>query len=186
MTVMDQLEVADKLGIGKILILNEGHGLSVGEIKKYTKSEKVKKVKWTGLDNHIDTLISSAVFRGLRTKKNIFTGNISLYYVSGHDAASSFLRMKIDKVLGSINLTSLDVKRLHNANLTKEAIESVIDNLEITKMTHDHASEMLTEQKKKNSLKKKTKAIEKLVNGYGADELKEAIETIEEIMKDRW
>jgi len=186
MKSIDDKLIQDKLGLGKILILSEGHGLSVDQIKFDARADDVKELEWSGLDSDVDTFILKSIYGAILHIDGVYSNNLSVYYVKGENALSTFVRLKTSKVLGSISLDSSSVKKLLNAHKTKSAINSAKESLIISRDSHIDASEILSKQKKSNELEKLTVLIEKIVEGYGENEIKEEMRIIEEIMKDSW
>jgi acid stress-induced BolA-like protein IbaG/YrbA len=185
MSIMNDLYKDEELEIGKILIVSDGHGFTVAEIKKITKSSKVKKQKLIKSPS-VDSLLYQTIESALRAKHKKYIEPFNIYYIYGIKATSIFIRLKSDNVLGSISLDANSMKTLHNACHTHEVVGNAKFNLEMVKVKYDFASEVLAKQKKSNSLKRKNKALDKLLQGYGDAEISDAMTTIEQIMQNSW
>lgn len=182
--MMDSLS-KEELDVGKILVLYRGHKLKVSEIKKITRAQKVKKIKWTNYED-IDSLIWINIYEGIVHINTDYSEYLDMYYVEGDEAVTTALRLKTDNVLASLDWNYQLIKDLHNARLTIDSIQKAKHYLSIAKESHDELCEILKQQKLSNSLMKKTKSLEAINKDYGDAELKLEMEKIENAMKNRW
>ena len=175
----------EMLNVGKILAIQKGHKLSILEIKKVINAKKVKKLKWNdGFD--IDSFLLSKINEGSHALDDSDFISYDVYYVTGDDAISSFLRMKISSKCFTFNWNAKSIKILHNALHTKAAIDTAKNQMSRAKIFHDCLIESLNSQKLNNLVKKKTKSLEKILDGYGDEELLIAMGKIEAEMKNVW
>ena len=181
---LDNSYLNEELNIGKLLVLRGTHKLKISDIKSYTKAKKIKELKITDLDD-IDRFLWEVMYSGLCLLKDENTIYIRMYYVEG-EAASEMLRLRYDDVLASVNWNAKIIKKLHNACATTNAIKRAKYSLDAFKDFHENASRILEKQKNPNSLKRKSKAIEKITNNYGDKELKTALTIIESALKSTW
>lgn len=175
----------EMFNVGKILAIQEGHGLSVLEIKKTIKAKKVKKLKWNdGID--VDSFLISKVNEGSHALDDSDFIDYDVYYVTGDDVVSTFLRMKISSKCFTLDWKDKSVKILHNALHTKARIDMAKSQMSMAKTYHDNLIESLNSQKLNNIVKKKTKSLEKILDGYGDEELSIAMDKIKDEMRNVW
>ncbi len=183
---MDDTFTDKQLNVGKVLVLGSGHNLKLAEIKRLTRATKVRKLKWTGNYDDIDTFVLSTVMKALDAMKgNDFIG-ADVYMVEGATAVTTMLTLKVDKFCTSVDFDATRIKKLHNACLTKMSIDRAKRQMNEAISSHNDLSVMLTKQKIKNAVTNKTKALDKLINGYADAELNEAMEKINDIMGNSW
>ncbi len=175
----------EELNVGKILVLKIGHKLKVLEIKKLIKASKIKRVKWTGADD-IDSFVWHSVLQGLVSCKNRSAPDLDIFYVEGDNPTTSFLRLKIDDVIASLEWNFVMIKELHNACLTMESLYITQHLLEELMDSHNKSSSILNQQNLPNSLEKRTKYLDKFIQGYADSEIDMALNKVENAMKDRW
>jgi hypothetical protein len=179
-------KLSDKeLNVGKILVLKMGHKLKVLEIKKLIKASKVKRVKWTGVED-IDSFVWHNVLQGLVSCKDRSVPDLDIFYVEGDNSTTSFLRLKIDDVIASLEWDFVMIKELHNTCLTLESMYLTQHFMEAVIDSHKKSSSMLNQQNLPNSLEKRTKYLDKFIQGYAKSEIDMALDKVRNAMKDRW
>ena len=175
-----------KLAIEKYLILRPNHGYSIQEIKSLINATSVKKLDLSLSDDTEENFIDSTICCGIRAFHNTYTGDLDYYKVEGKEAASIFLKLKSEYFLSAISLSAKNLIQIRNACTIKDQIEFVKSDIEFAKSTHDTIFNELNKNKKYKKLRKNDKEFEKLVNGYGTKEIKNAMTTIEKLMKNSW
>ena len=185
MGVLEEKFNEQELNIGKILILDENHGFTSKEIKKITNAEKVINLR-VQKNNELSRLLHGDIFNGLRSKNPNQTANFDFYLIEGKSAVTTFIRLKSNKVLGSILLNAKAIKNLHNCCIFLASVENAKRILVYAKNEHDKTTEILENYSHFNNLKRKTKMYEKLINGYGDGDIKNAVNIISQVMKNSW
>jgi hypothetical protein len=183
---MDDVFTDEQLNIGKVLMLATRHKLKLAEIKRLTRATKVRKLKWSGNYDDVDTFVLSTMYKAIYALDNNELIGGDVYRVDGDDAVTSMLALKTSGVYKSVNLDSKNIKRLHNACLTKQSIDNTKREIFRAIGSHNDLSVVLTKQMKKNSVTKKTNALDKLLQGYADTELNLTIDKIKDIMGNTW
>jgi hypothetical protein len=183
---MNDVFTDEQLNVGKVLVLACGHKLKLAEIKRLTKATKVRKLKWSGNYDDVDTFVLSAMYKTISALgiDDLIGGDV--YRVDGEDAVTTMLVLKTGSACKSVNLDAKNIKKLHNACLTKEGIDKARREMIRAIESHNDLSVMLTKQKMKNSVTKKTNALDKLIQGYADAELNATLGKIKEVMKNTW
>jgi hypothetical protein len=183
---MDDVFTDEQLNIGKVLVLAGGHKLKLAEIKRLTRATKVRKLKWSGNYDDVDTFVLSTMYKTISALGNNDLIGGDVYRVDGDDAVTTMLALKTGGACKSVNLDSKSVKKLHNACLTKQSIDITKREMIRAIESHNDLSVMLTKQMKKNSVTKKTNALDKLVQGYADTELDLTVGRIKDVMENTW
>jgi len=185
MLLINKFMKSGELNIGKLLVLKGNHQLKISYIKNVTFSKKVEELKWTQAEG-LDQFISMLILMGLNWSGKEFNSNIKIFKIEGDDAVSAKLRLATDDVLASVSFDENNIKTLCNAISIIDAINHTKEFLIASKECHKASSKLLTKHKKSNSLKKKNKAFDELIESYGDAEINDAVATIEDVMKSSW
>jgi hypothetical protein len=183
---MNEVFTDEQLNVGKVLILAAGHKLKLSEIKRLTRATKVRKLKWSDKNDDIDTFILLTMYKTISALGNEDLVDGDVYRVNGVDAVSVMLVLRTGGTCTSVNLDATKIKKLHNACLTKQCIDKARREMLSALKSHNDLAVMLTKQKMKNSITKKTNSLEKLAKGYADDELELTIGSIKEVMANTW
>lgn len=183
---MNDLFTDEQLNIGKVLVLAGGHKLKLAEIKRLTRATKVRKLKWSGNFDDVDTFVLSTMYKTISALgiEDLMGGDV--YRVYGDNAVTTMLALKTGGACKSVNLNTKDIKKLHNACLTKQGIDKAKREMIKAIESHNDLSVILTKQMTKNSVTKKTNALDKLVRGYADAELDVTVGKIKEVMEKTW
>jgi hypothetical protein len=182
---MNKIYPDETLKVGKILAIQEGHKLSIVDIKKITRAKKVKKLKWHD-DIDVDSFIIRTIHSGIDALDESNQWNADVYYVTGEDAVSSMLRLKTSSQCFTVDWDDASVKKLHNACYTKLCIEMAKRSIEESIQYHEILLESFKTQKIKSNIDVNTKLFEKISEGYGDSELNVTLDKINELMKNVW
>lgn len=182
---VNELFAPDMLNVGKILAIKKGHGLSTLEIKKTINAKKIKKFKAENKYS-LEHFIIEKIHLSTYALDEDSVEEYDVYQVTGDDVASSFLRMKISSNCFSLNFNSSNLKKLHNAQITKDKIDKAKAYIFNGKEAHDELVNALVSQKLKTKMAQKTKLFQKIIDGYGDEELVFSMENIKEAMKSVW
>ena len=183
---MNDVFTDEQLNIGKVLVLAAGHKLKLAEIKRLTRATKVRKLQWSGNYDDIDAFVLSTMYKSISALgiHNLIGGDV--FRVDGDDAVTSMLALKTDAVCKSVNFDAKSIKKLHNACLTKQSIDIAKKQMMSAIDSHNDLSVVFTKQKLKNSITKKTKALDKLIQDYANSELNATVVKIREVMENTW
>jgi len=183
---MNDVFTDEQLNVGKVLVLACGHKLKLEEIKRMTKATKVRKLKWTVEEDDIDTFVLATMYKTISAlgRQNLIGSDV--YRVSGDDAVTTMMTFKLGESCKSVNLDAMNIKKLHNACLTKQSIDRAKVHMANAIDSHNDLSVMLTKRKIKNSVTKKTNALDKLIQGYADKELNVTMGEIKEVMGRIW
>jgi hypothetical protein len=183
---MNEIFTDDQLNIGKVLVIGSGHNLKLSQIKELIRASKVRKIMWSGNYDDIDTFILSTMYKAISALEIGELTGADVYRVEGDDVVLTMLAMKTGGRCKSINLDAKNVKKLHNACLTKQSIDRAKSSMSNAVEIHNDLSVLLTKQKMKNGVTKKTNALDKVVQGYADAELAETLEKIKDVMSKTW
>lgn len=183
---MNEIFTDDQLNIGKVLVIGSGHNLKLSQIKQLIRAGKVRKIKWSGNYDDIDTFILSTMYKAISALEIGELIGADVYRVEGDDVVLTMLAMKTGGRCKSVNLDAKNVKKLHNACLTKQSIDRAKSSMANAVEIHNNLSVLLTKQKMKNGVTKKTNALDKVVQGYADAELAETLEKIKDVMSKTW
>ena len=187
MTSMNDIYSDEVLNVGKILAIQTGHKFKISEIKKSIRAKKVKKLKWNNmLYDDIDSYVIKKIYEGMFNLDRTTSCDFDVYYVTGDDAVSTFLRLKTSLICLTLNWDADSIKRLHNACYTKNLIVNTQIQIGIAKKYHDDLLVTLDAQKFKHKLKSKSKSINKISSSYAEDELRVTMEIIKDKLKSVW
>jgi hypothetical protein len=134
----------------------------------------------------IESFIWHNVLQGLVYCKDRSAPDLDIFFVEGDNPTTSFLRLKIDDVVASLEWDSATIKELHNSCLTMESLYFTQHLLEGVMDSHKKSSSILNQQNLSNSLEKRTKYLDKFIQGYADSEIDMALNKVENAMKDRW
>lgn len=183
---MNEIFTDDQLNIGKVLVIGSGHNLKLSQIKQLIRASKVRKIKWSGNYDDIDTFILSTMYKAISALEIGELIGADVYRVEGDDVVLTMLAMKTGGRCKSVNLDAKNVKKLHNACLTKQSIDRAKSSMANAVEIHNDLSVLLTKQKMKNGVTKKTNALDKVVQGYADTELAETLGKIKDVMSNTW
>jgi hypothetical protein len=183
---MDEMYTDEQLNIGKVLVVGSGHKLKISQIKQLIRADKVRKIKWSGNVDDVDTFVLSVICRAIIALKIDDLIDADLYRVDGDGTAMTMLGIKTGGKCKTVNLDAKNIKRLHNAIFTKDRIDRAKRQMDRAIESHNDLSAILTKQKIKNGMKKKTNALDKIVQGYADDELAATLEKIKDVMSNTW
>ena len=183
---MDGIFTQQQLNFGKVLILASGHKLESEEIKKLTKSKKVQLVIGGPNNDDIDSFLLFAINNAMLALGLHRLVGADVYRVDGKQASTVLLAFKIGVNFKSVKLTAKNVKDLHNAYLTKLAINQARLSIETAVDRHNKLTALLTKQKTKNNLSTKYEFLNNLAQDYAKDELDLTVKTIQGITKNVW
>jgi hypothetical protein len=183
---MNDIFSDDQLNIGKVLVIGSGHNLKLSQIKQLIRASKVRKIKWSGNYDDIDTFVQSVMYKAISALEIDEFFGADVYRVDGDDAVTTMLAMKTGGRCKAVYLDDKNVKKLHNACLTKQSIDRAKRMMANAIETHNDLSVVLTKQKIKNSVTKKTNALDKVVQGYADAELATTLEKIKDVMRNTW
>ena len=183
----DDVVEVDEITFGKFLVLSTGHGLTITDIKNLTKAKKIKKII-LGKCDFYDEVIFLTLLDGIEaiSVSGDVDFGVDLYRVDGIDAVSSFLRLRTESVVATLDWDSEKFEILTNAAAVRKSLIELRDSLNIANDLHEIAIQILLEKNISNNLNQNKKIIENLAETCGATELSDAVATITEIMKDSW
>ena len=183
---MTDIFTDDQLSIGKVLVIGSGHNLKVSQIKQLIRANKVRKLKWSGNYDDVDTFVLSVMHKAISALDIDDLIGSDVYRVDGDDAVVTMLVIKTSGKCKSVNLDAKNVKNLHNACLTKQGIDRTKRQMANAIESHNELSIMLTKQKIENGISKKTNALSKVIQGYADAELATTLEKIKYVMSNTW
>jgi len=183
---MNDIFTDEQLSIGKVLVVGSGHNLKVSQIKQLIRANKVRKIKWSGIYNDVDTFVLSVMHKAISALDIDDLIGADVYRVDGDDAVTTMLVIKTGGKCKAVNLDAKNVKNLHNACLTKQDIDRAKRHMVNAIESHNELSITLTKQKIKNGVTKKTNALNKVIQGYADAELAITLEKIKGLMSSTW
>lgn len=183
---MNDVFTDEQLNIGKVLVIGSGHKLKPAQIKKLIRAKTVRKLKWSGVHDDVDTFILSTMYKAVSALENHDLIGADVYRVEGDDAVTTMLTLKTGGKCKAVSLDAKSVKKLHNACLTKQEVDRAKRQMSNAIEIHNDLSVILTKQKMTAGIAKKTKAFDKLVTGYGDVELAATITKIKDVMTNSW
>lgn len=183
---MNDVFTDDQLNIGKVLVVGSGHNLKMSQIKQLIRANKVRRIKWSGNYDDVDTFLLSVMYKAISALDIKELIGADVFRVDGNDAVTTMLAIKTGGKCISVNLDAVNIKKLHNACLTKQGIDIAKRQMAHAIQSHNDLSVMLTKQKVKNFVTKKTIALDKVMQGYADAELATTLEKINDVMSSTW
>jgi len=183
---MDKLFTDEQLNVGRILILTNGHAVTTTRIEQLTSAKTATKINWFEGYAHIDTFVWSTLTKALDALADPAMFGANFYYIQGDGATSALLTFQKNHAYKSVAFDAKKLKTLHNACIAKEAIDRVKNLIGRVQDGHNDLSLMLASLKLRNSISKKSNALEKLARDYGDTELRVAMDKINAAITDCW
>ena len=176
----------DELNVGKILVLEKGHGLKTKRIKELTNAKKVTQLRWNKKTSPLDYFLLMNIERAMVAlgHPQVLTGNI--YRVVGKHAVSTMLSLNLKTFCMTLDLATEDIKRIHNACLLKRFIDEARFAVEHAQKQHSELVDALSELSIVSNLGSKTSSLDEIVDGYADAELAATIEKIKAATAKSW
>lgn len=176
----------EQLNYGKVLVLDDGHKLTVAEIKRLTRATKVRRIKPISGFENVDSYVFKIVSMTLTTLNNNQGYRESIYHVEGDATVTSWLALKTDKIRMAVVLNVANIKRLDDAISTIHLLYAAKDAMESAVMAHEKLSEVLMKSNLPDSITAKTPALDAVALGYADAELQHGMDTIAAVLKNKW
>jgi hypothetical protein len=181
----DEFPDATLDAIGKVLVLASGHGLKIAELKRLIRAKTIKKMKYSD-DLNIESLVCVVVSNALKQLHSPHRYSHDIYFVSGDNLASTMLHLRTDKTVATIELNSVNTKKLHNACLMKQELEYATNLFDSAEQQHKKIVELQKKHKRNTTLGKLSKRVGSLVKDYAKLEIQHELAAIEEVMSPSW
>nr|WP_181375563.1 hypothetical protein [Polaromonas sp. E3S] len=179
-----------ELNIGKILVLEMGHGQSESDIKGLTHAATVRKI------NVKNQLPSASMSVYLMLQQNIMNARIAMrmknaglfdiYYVSGNNVNLTGLLLKQQISFIALEIDTAMMQELCNENRTYCLIYETRCSMLNAADDHDQLIDFLSKRNISNSLGNITETLHNLAKSYADDQLQRSVSAIEDIMKSSW
>jgi hypothetical protein len=185
MGVMEDLFSNSSLNaLDKVLVLDPTTTIKITEIKKLLRATRVRKLQ-NSYGDDLDSFICMLITRALYAQSRPSMPERNLYVVKGRSVSSALLALKVN-IVATLELNADRIKKLHNACLTKEALDGMLYHIKLLQQSRKPVIEILEQRKKKTDLIAKSKRLDTIFVDYGVKEVQEEMLVINDVMKNRW
>ena len=185
MHISDKIFTDEQLSVGKILVLEEGHKLTIAELKKNILAKKVKKIKWNSKYEY-EIFILISIYSGLNIFDKSIERQFDVYYVDGDNAVSEILRLKSDAVRATLQLGANSVMLLYQCIIALSKIKDLRRYLKILEINHTELLEILNIQNLAKNMDVKTKLLSQLSEKYADAEIILMENNIKKLLQSTW
>lgn len=174
--------------IGRLLVLDVGHGLSVADIERLTGASNVQELAPEDSVEQLDEFVYELVSRWLEITRAGTQGfSFSAYRVEGETSNSMLVKLQAgQKFLLAVELDELRAQRLSEATYLACKLLSVQDLFNDVYHAHTELRKLLKRAGAQNTLERASKHLSAAHKQYGMDELRELGDSINEVMRHTW